>query len=182
MNNKSEIVDTIKNKSIFNQHIKKIIFIYSVSIVIFVVALVNSFLLPDQYRQIFTLNEDVIFALNMSINIFIYSIPPFLIGMLGSITRILITTNNPFENHVRLVLGSGLIGILTFLSFKSGLFLDLFIPNVVSVSTAELTDQQLVKSFYKLIVVCFLAGMFSTAIFLTIEERVNSLLSKSSKN
>ncbi|MFH7767713.1 hypothetical protein [Acinetobacter sp. BSP-28] len=126
-----------------------------------------------QFKGIFTLHEDVLFALNMSFNIFVYAIPAFIAAFIGSITRLLLASNDHILDHMRILLGSGLIGILTFLGLKSGIILDL-IANHVEV-TESLIDEHKEKLFYKYMVVCFITGMFATTMFLTIEARVNSL-------
>jgi hypothetical protein len=75
------------------------------------------------------------------------------------------------------ILGSGFIGVLTFIGLKSGLVLDLLAENVQVVSS--LSDEHSEKLFYKFIVVCVITGMFATTMFLTIEERVNNLVNQS---
>lgn len=130
----------------------------------------------DQMAGIFKLNEDVLFALNMSFNVFIYALPPFLIALLGSITKVLLSPHDLSKfQYIQLTIGSGLIGVLTFLSLKSGIVLDL-LHGAINTQTLTLEDDK--KSFYKMIVLCFITGMFSTTIFLTIEERVQNLANK----
>lgn len=134
------------------------------------------FLGGDQIQSIFTLHEDVIFALNMSFNIFAYAIPAFTVAMIGSITRILLSTADDFFNHLRIIIGSGFIGVFTFLGLKSGIILDLLVDTVPNVQILTAAEEK--KSFYKLMVLCLLTGMFATTIFLTIEERVINLANK----
>ncbi len=45
----------------------------------------------EQMEGIFSLNKDVLFALNMAVNVFIYSLPAFIIACLGSFTKILLS-------------------------------------------------------------------------------------------
>lgn len=130
----------------------------------------------DQIKGVFTLHEDVIFALNMSFNIFIYAMPAFISAILGSTTRILLSTTDEILNHSRIIFGSGLIGILTFLGLKSGIVFDLLVETVPNVKILSEVEEK--KSFYKLILLCFITGMFATTIFLTIEERVTNLANK----
>ncbi|MEN3978075.1 hypothetical protein JZ784_04125 [Acinetobacter sp. CWB-B33] len=130
----------------------------------------------NQIREIFQLNEDVLFALNMSVNAFIYSLPAFLVACLGSLTKMLLSQNSLKKaEYIKLLVGAGLIGVLTFLSLKSGILLDLIIEHKSSINLEEIDEK---KIFYKMIVLCFLTGMFSTTLFLTIEEKVNSLANK----
>lgn len=130
----------------------------------------------EQMEGIFNLNKDVLMALNMSVNAFIYSIPAFIIACLGSFTKILLSESN-LESlaYFKLVLGSGLIGVLTFLGLKSGIVLDLIVDTVHTESITISDDK---KSFYKMITLCFITGMFSTTIFLTVEERVQNMANK----
>lgn len=130
----------------------------------------------EQMAGIFKLNEDVLTALNMSVNAFIYSIPAFIIACLGSFTKILLSESN-LESlaYFKLVLGSGLIGVLTFLGLKSGIVLDLIV-DTVHIESITISDDK--KSFYKMITLCFITGMFSTTIFLTVEERVQNMANK----
>lgn len=70
----------------------------------------------EQMEGIFSLNKDVLFALNMAVNVFIYSLPAFIIACLGSFTKILLSESKlEIVAYLKLVLGSGLIGVLTFL-------------------------------------------------------------------
>lgn len=130
----------------------------------------------EQMDGIFKLNEDVLFALNMSVNAFIYALPAFLVACLGSLTKMLLSQNNLKDyEYAKLLIGSGLLGVLTFLGLKSGIILDLIVDHSSSVKFDEIDKK---KFFYKMIVLCFLTGMFSTTLFLTIEEKVNNLANK----
>ena len=130
----------------------------------------------EQMVGIFKLNEDVLFTLNMSFNAFIYAVPAFAIACLGSITKVLLSPHDLSNTqYLKLIIGSGLIGILTFLGLKSGIVLDL-LHGTVELQTLTLADDK--KSFYKMIVLCYITGMFATTIFLTVEERVQNLANK----
>ncbi len=130
----------------------------------------------EQMEGIFSLNKDVLFALNMAVNVFIYSLPAFIIACLGSFTKILLSESKlEIVAYLKLVLGSGLIGVLTFLGLKSGIVLDLIVDTVHTESITISDDK---KSFYKMITLCFITGMFSTTIFLTVEERVQNLANR----
>lgn len=130
----------------------------------------------SQFRTIFTLHDDVIFALNMCVNILIYALPAFLAAFFGSLTRILLSSSDSVFNHLRVLVGSGFIGVLTFLGLKSGIIFDILVGSVPNVKV--FSDAEEKKAFYKLIVLCLLTGMFATTIFLTIEERVTNLANK----
>lgn len=159
------------------QTYKLVIFSYlALFILVVIIYLLYSTLGTEQMMGIFKLNEDVLFALNMSFNVFIYSVPAFLAACTGSFTKILLAPNDiTASKHINLILGSGLIGVLTFLGLKSGIVLDLLIESVHAGSITLIDDK---KSFYKMIVLCLITGMFSTTIFLTVEERVTSLANK----
>lgn len=148
----------------------------SAAILMFVLFILYSTIGKEQLNGIFQLNRDVLFALNMSVNAFIYALPAFFVACLGSITKILLSQNTFKEfGYVKLLIGSGLIGVLTFLGLKSGIVLDLIIDHGNRVTLTGVDEQ---KAFYKMIVLCFVTGMFSTTIFLTIEERVSNLANK----
>lgn len=134
----------------------------------------------DQFRSIFSLHDDVIFALNMSVNILIYAFPAFVAALLGSVTRILLSSNDSVFSHLRIIIGSGFIGVFAFLGLKSGLIYDLLVGSLSDVKVLVDVDEK--KAFYKLIVLCVFTGMFATTMFLTIEERVNNLANKIKHN
>lgn len=141
-----------------------------------VLALVYFSLGSTQFRAIFVLHEDVTFALNMTVNILVYAFPAFFAGLIGSLTRILLSSNDNIFNHFRILIGSGFIAIFTFLGLKSGLVYELIVGSVSDVKVLSDIDEK--KAFYKLIMLCILTGMFATTIFLTIEERVTNLANK----
>lgn len=130
----------------------------------------------SQFRTILTLHDDVVFALNMSVNVLIYALPAFLAAFLGSLTRILLSSNDSVFSHFRILIGSGFIGVFTFLGLKSGIVFDILVGSVPNVKIFSDVEEK--KAFYKLIVLCLLTGMFATTIFLTIEERVTNLANK----
>lgn len=167
-----------------NERQKRLItFMFSMFVIVVVItclALIFYFALGEkQIQRIFLLSDDLIFFLNMFVNTFIYVIPAFLVAMLGAVVRLLLSSSDNLIDHIRIIWGSGLIGILTFIALKSGIILDLIGANAEN--SLVLNNEQKIKDFYRSMLMCMLAGMFSTNVLITLEERVKYLLNESKK-
>jgi hypothetical protein len=134
---------------------------------------------PTQIQAIVSLSPSTLEFLNRCFNLILYMVPAFLMSALGSYTRILLSD---YSMNVikcfKLIVGSGFFGIATLLGIQSGIFFDLLIGYESNISQLiTVSEQANEKTFYKIILLCFLTGMFSTVIFITIEEKLR-LLSK----
>jgi hypothetical protein len=135
---------------------------------------------PEQIQAIVSLTPSTLEFLNSCFNFIIYMVPAFLISALGSYTRILLSDYSmSVIKCFKLVVGSGFFGIATLLGIKSGIIFDLFIGHIPNFSQlVAVSEQENERIFYKIIFLCFLTGMFSTVIFMTIEEKIKILSKK----
>lgn len=139
---------------------------------------------PTQIQAIVSLSPNTIEFLNRCFNLIMYIVPAFLMSAVGSYTRILLSDHSiNVIKCFKLIVGSGFFGIATLLGIQSGIFFDLFIGHVSNISQlVTVSEQENGKTFYKIMLLCFLTGMFSTVIFITIEEKLRLLSIKVNEN
>lgn len=134
---------------------------------------------PVQVIQVISLDPTTISFLNKCFNLILYAFPAFIVATIGSATRLLLSDAVlGIRKSVKLLFGSGCFGILAFLSIESGIVVE-FLTNAYAVQSTSLAEPAATsKAFYKTILVCFMTGMFSTIIFITIDEKVKMVSSK----
>ncbi|CAM0565955.1 hypothetical protein [Acinetobacter baumannii] len=157
------------------------IVVLAVSALFYLFSFIFSQLLgPEQIKTIISLNPNSLEFLNRCFNFIIYMVPAFVISAIGSYTRILLSDYSmSVIKCFKLVVGSGFFGIATLLGIQSGIFFDLLLGHLPNASQLVANnDQTSDRAFYKIIFLCFLTGMFSTVIFMTIEEKVKILSKK----
>lgn len=133
---------------------------------------------PVQVKQVVSLDLATISFLNKCFNFILYAFPAFIFAAVGSSTRLLLSDHTlGIRKSVKLIVGSGCFGILAFLSMESGVIVE-FLTNAYAANPVVLNESTAQKSFYKTVLVCFMTGMFSTIIFITIDEKVKLISSK----
>lgn len=151
----------------------------ALALLLMIISYVFSNLLgPTQIKAVIALDPGAIAFLNRCFNLILYALPAFTIASIGSATRLLLSDHVlGIRKSVKLIIGSGCFGILTFLSVESGVIVE-FLTS--SINTVPVMNEAIAssKGFYKTVLLCFLTGMFSTVIFITIDEKVKVLSSK----
>ena len=120
-------------------------------------------------------------SIKFSFEYLLFALPAFFVSMTGGITKSLLSQETlNTSQYFKLLLGSGFIGVLTFLSLKSGLIIDIIMPH--QMNTNRMHEHQLSESsFYKMLLLCFISGMFSSRIFTLTEHKFTSISNKITK-
>lgn len=145
-------------------------------IILIILALL--YILGRENPSIYKINDDVLDVLHKTFNTLILIVVPFFFGALGAITRLLISGINIIKS-VNLIISSSLMAVFSWITIKSGLFAMLLIPyaqNIVDkqeVSVSINTDGT--NNFYSIVLVSVLVGMFSSNLYIYINEKVEAL-------
>ena len=129
------------------------------------------------------LDEKTLVLFNQFMNLITVALIPFIFGMLGAVTRIMISGINILHGYYGIVVASGLMSFFSWISIKSGVFVALILP--------QIKDQTIIDSykeintehdFYSIVLVSILVGMFSSNIYIMINRKVEELTGKDKNN
>jgi len=132
------------------------------------------YFLSLQNPEIYSIDKDTLKTINQAINALVLLTVPFVLGAIGAAARILISDITP-EHKGGLIVSSGLMGVFSWISIKSGVLVALLAPHL---EKANLTPDNVTSSqsdFYTLALVAIAVGMFSTNVYLMISQRVEQL-------
>ena len=153
-----------------NERVKAIIigsiFLLSLTLLLFV-SLRN----PD----IYLISKETTSFISQAINAFFLLIIPLILGSVGAIARIMVSGMQILKN-LTLVLSSGLMAIFSWVGIKSELLISVIAPHIktqnVDVNAAIANPQ---TEFYSMALVAILVGMFSSNVYIFINQKVESL-------
>ncbi|MEH6347768.1 MAG: hypothetical protein V7785_21920 [Bermanella sp.] len=128
--------------------------------------------------KIFEINTETLTTLQYAMNAIILMLIPFLLGSLGGLTRILMSGIKLTDN-LNLIITSGLMAAFSWMSIKSGILLSVVAPHLENkgISISATSDTQ--SDFYTMALVAILVGMFSTNLYIFVNQRVEQLVQKS---
>jgi len=153
---------------------KRIINLYGVTAVLFGLGYI-AYLNP----QIFIIQGATLQIWNQAINAVILLIVPFLLGCLGAYARVLIA-GELLSSYRKIILSSGILATFSWMGIKSKVFLALLSPYVekasakASESISQFTPEN-ENAFYSMALVAVMVGMFSSNIFIFVNQRVKQL-------
>lgn len=164
-------------ESIF--HRKKYIYILAISSYILIGIVIALWYTAWLNPEIFTLHQDTLYVITDTYNVAILLLVPLSFGMLGATSRIMLSGMKFFEN-IKLVFSSGLIAAFSWLGIKSKIFIALITPyiphaQIQSTREASMTLDQTGNEIYSMILVAVIVGMFSSNIYIFINQRVEQL-------
>lgn len=125
-------------------------------------------------KTIFTLSDDTLGAVTQFYNVMVLLLIPFVLGCVGGCARILLSGNS-VSRSFRTIFASGMMASFSWLSIKSKVFISLVAPYVVHEQQGSSVGQAVANAgseFYSLALVAVLVGMFSSNIYIAINERV----------
>ncbi len=125
--------------------------------------------------EILKLESETIILFQKMINVLVISLIPFIFGIFGALTRLMLSGEKTINGYIGIVTASGFMAVFSWLSIKSGIFLSLLLPhmqNELSKATVQTIESQ--NDFYSMILVATLVGMFSSNIYIIINKKVEA--------
>ena len=168
-----------KNRKIYNsQFMGQLMALYIVITPIFIFTLM---LASNDNRQLFKLDEYTIFIINQAINTAAVLTIPFIFGVIGAFTRVLIASINMLQ-QLPLIAASGLMATFSWLGIKSKAFLFILTSNIEKQGVDTNTALSSQHDFYTMALVAALVGMFSTNMYLFINQKIERITRQSNTN
>ena len=129
--------------------------------------------------EIFKLHQDTLSVITDTYNVIVLLFVPLLFGILGASSRVMLSGLKVADN-AKLVFSSGLIAAFSWLGIKSKVFLALitsYIANsqIQSAQEASVTVSETGNEIYSMVLVAVIVGMFSSNIYIFINQRVEQL-------
>jgi len=156
------------------------LFIFIVGL-IFLIILIGSNLITVN-SKVFLLDKENIILIAHTFNAMVGMTITFLFGIFGAITRILIS-NIRIVDSVKIILGSGMMSIVSWFTIKSGILIIFLGGQIKDVDITNMaTKIETTKDFYMMGLVAIIVGMFSSTIYLAMYEKIENILSKQIKD
>ncbi|WP_414894383.1 hypothetical protein [Pseudomonas sp. IT-232MI5] len=159
----------LQKKSFMN----RMVMMSAAGIVIFIF-----FFLSARNPEIYDIDTATLKTINQAINALILLTVPFVLGSLGAFARTLISDITP-DHKGGLIVSSGLMGVFSWVSIKSGVLIALIAPHIDKANLPKDTVVSGQSDFYTLALVAILVGMFSTNVYLMISQKVEQLTRQS---
>jgi len=141
--------------------------IFSFSFVILVMASATN---PEIYK----IDPETLIIINQAFNAAVLLVIPFLLGSIGAVARILMSGTSISTSGI-LVVSSGLMAMFSWIGIKSGVLLAVVAPHLDEYSISTSVTGETSSSFYTMALVAILVGMFSSNLYLFINQRVELL-------
>ncbi|USH03684.1 hypothetical protein K6Q96_06740 [Grimontia kaedaensis] len=148
----------------------KIIRLYMLFFILIFILTIVSILNQGLYR----INEETLLVINQAFNALVILLIPFILGAIGGISRI-IMSGLRVADEVSLIISSGLMAAFSWIGIKSGVLLAIVAPHMELKGFETYSVVQNPENFYTMALVAIFVGMFSTNLYLFINQRVESL-------
>lgn len=120
------------------------------------------------------LEPDTISTLNKAVNVVIVLFVPFVFGVLGAAARVLIAGISAGQ-QLGLIVSSGFMAVFSWIGIKSGVLIAVIAPHL---EKQVITSDQMLQApgnFYTLALVAIFVGMFSSNLYIFINQKVEQL-------
>ncbi|MFM5520419.1 hypothetical protein [Aeromonas jandaei] len=129
--------------------------------------------------EIFKLHQDTLSLITDAYNVIVLLIVPLFFGSLGASSRVMLS-GLQIAGNIKLIFSSGLISAFSWLGLKSKIFIALITPYIIgsqiqNPQDASITVAQTGNEIYSMILVAVVVGMFSSNIYIFINQRVEQL-------
>lgn len=121
------------------------------------------------------LEPDTISTLNKAVNVVIVLFVPFVFGVLGAAARVLIAGISTGQ-QLGLIVSSGFMAVFSWIGIKSGVLIAVIAPHL---EKQAITSDQILQApgnFYTLALVAIFVGMFSSNLYIFINQKVEQLI------
>ena len=130
---------------------------------------------------IYKIDKETLILINQAFNAIVLLVIPFFLGSLGATARILMAGVKAGQQGV-LIVSSGLMAMFSWVGIKSGVLLAIVAPHLEKQGiTADVTVQT-ESNFYTMALVAIVVGMFSTNLYIFINQRVEQIVAQRSPN
>ncbi|SFF08553.1 hypothetical protein [Nitrosomonas sp. Nm166] len=155
----------------------KLLYLGTVFMFAFVILLMVSLRNPDIYQ----IDEETLITINQAFNALVLLIIPFLLGILGAVSRIMIA-GVKVAQQLSLVISSGIMASFSWVGIKSGVLLSIVAPHLEKQGVETTAVLNSPSDFYTMALVAILVGMFSTNLYLFINQKVEQLTQQSGQS
>ncbi|UDM61776.1 hypothetical protein KIJ96_00425 [Pseudoalteromonas piscicida] len=139
--------------------------------VCFFVLVITSIMNQGLYR----IDEETLSTIKIAYNALILLMIPFLLGALGAFTRVLIS-GLKVANSTTLIIASGLMAVFSWIGIKSGILVSIIAPHLEKQGVKiEASINVSHTEFYTMALVAILVGMFSSNVYIFINQKVEQL-------
>ncbi|HHC7102283.1 TPA: hypothetical protein ACN341_004468, partial [Vibrio parahaemolyticus] len=125
-------------------------------------------------RGIYQINEETLVIINQAINALVVLLIPFLLGAVGAISRVLMSGIS-VAKQVSLIISSGFMATFSWIGIKSGVLLAIVAPHLEKQGVEPTVIGDTPSNFYTMALVAIFVGMFSSNLYLFINQRVEQL-------
>lgn len=153
----------------------KISFFYLILILIAIIGSINyiSNIEPETIKLF--ISQDTLNIIKITTDTFIFLIIPFLIGMISSFTRLLLSNQSFFEN-INIIIASGFLSSFSWITLKSKIFITLLTINISHEKLQEISTNMMSDSdYYTFFLVSIVIGMFAPNFYLALNSKIQLL-------
>ncbi|EOX4827313.1 hypothetical protein ACG9VU_001695 [Vibrio alginolyticus] len=123
---------------------------------------------------IYQINEETLVIINQAFNALVVLLIPFLLGAVGAISRVLMSGIS-VAKQVSLIISSGFMATFSWIGIKSGVLLAIVAPHLEKQGVEPTVIGDTPSNFYTMALVAIFVGMFSSNLYLFINQRVEQL-------
>ncbi|WP_264405930.1 hypothetical protein [Vibrio owensii] len=156
---------------------RKITSLYMLFVLLILILTIVSVLNQGLYR----INKETLLVINQAFNALVILLIPFILGAVGAISRIMMS-GIKVATEVSLIISSGLMAAFSWIGIKSGVLLAIVAPHLEQKGFEASSVVQTPENFYTMALVAIFVGMFSTNLYLFINQRVESLTSQTKQD
>ena len=156
---------------------RKITSLYMLFVLLILILTIVSVLNQGLYR----INKETLLVINQAFNALVILLIPFILGAVGAISRIMMS-GIKVATEVSLIISSGLMAAFSWIGIKSGVLLAIVAPHLEQKEFEASSVAQTPENFYTMALVAIFVGMFSTNLYLFINQRVESLTSQTKQD
>lgn len=130
---------------------------------------------------IYEIDKETLVLINQAFNAIVLLVIPFFLGSLGATARILMAGVKAGQQGV-LIVSSGLMAMFSWVGIKSGVLLAIVAPHLEKQGITADVSVQTESNFYTMALVAIVVGMFSTNLYIFINQRVEQIVAQKSPN
>ena len=126
-------------------------------------------------QGLYKIEPNTLTFINQSFNALVLLMIPFLLGSLGGFTRVLISGLKVYQSTT-IIISSGLMAVFSWVSIKSGVLVSIIAPHLNKQGiTMDKINSSNETEFYTMALVAIVVGMFSSNVYIYINQKVEHL-------
>ncbi|HHK8465413.1 TPA: hypothetical protein ACQYBX_004695 [Vibrio parahaemolyticus] len=167
---KDKLADLTNVEKIKKKELRNSLLVGCVPLVSLMVLVIFSYYNPG----IYAIQDETVYLISQGVNAALLLIIPFICGTLAALTRVLIS-ELPVIKNTFLIIASGLMSMFSWVGVKSGIIATLLEPRSETSKISVPLTVDSPESFYKMILIAIIVGMFSSSIFVYVQEKVERM-------